>query len=110
MKNLIQKLPLNLLTKLTLLFCMALNPLASIAEEASNAGKAISVVTGKININSADANMIASTLKGVGLKKAMAIIEYRETYGDFKDIQELEAVSGIGGATIKKNAHLIAVN
>ena len=56
----------------------------------------VSIETGKININTADATTLASILKGVGLKKAEAIVEYRKTYGPFHDIQELAEVSGIG--------------
>jgi len=56
-----------------------------------------------ININTADAATIAKALKGIGISKAQAIIAYRETYGAFHAIQELEAVKGIGKNTIEKN-------
>ena len=63
----------------------------------------------QVNINTADAEAIASTLKGVGMKKAQAIINYRETYGPFHDIEELTEVKGIGQATLNKNNGLIVV-
>ena len=63
----------------------------------------------KININTAEAVLISNTLKGIGMKKAEAIVEYRNTYGPFKTIDELASVSGIGHATIKKNVHLISI-
>jgi len=62
-----------------------------------------------ININTADAATISKALKGIGLSKAKAIIAYRETYGAFHTIKELEAVKGIGKSTIAKNKGLILV-
>jgi len=69
----------------------------------------VSSETGKVNINTADAGTLASILKGVGLKKAEAIIEYRKTYGPFHNIQELAEVSGIGKSIVEKNIGMIAV-
>ena len=63
----------------------------------------------QININTADAETIASNLKGIGLKKAQAIIEYRESYGPFHDVEELLEVKGIGKSTLEKNAGLVTV-
>lgn len=60
-----------------------------------------------VNLNSANAKEIASVLKGVGLKKAAAIIAYRNTHGDFKAIEEIASVKGIGVATIAKNHNRI---
>ena len=60
-----------------------------------------------ININQADAQTIAKNLKGIGLKKAEAIVDYRERYGEFAHIDELVAVKGIGKGTLSKNVHLL---
>lgn len=62
-----------------------------------------------ININSADAQTIAKALKGVGLKKAEAIVDYRERYGEFAHLEELVAVKGIGKSTLSKNKHLLSL-
>ena len=62
-----------------------------------------SVSVNKINLNKANAKDIALALKGVGLVKAQAIIMYRKKHGDFKAIEELASVKGIGVATIAKN-------
>ncbi len=62
----------------------------------------------KININTASANELA-LLKGVGAKKAAAIIEYRETNGPFKLPEDLLKVSGIGPKTFETNKDRIAV-
>lgn len=73
------------------------------------AASQVSSETGKININTADATTLASILKGVGLKKAEAIIEYRKAYGPFHDIQELTEVRGIGKSIVEQNVGMIAV-
>ena len=41
-------------------------------------------------------------LKGIGETRARAIIEYRETYGDFAYIEEIMNVSGIKEASFEK--------
>lgn len=56
-----------------------------------------------ININTASAEEIATVLNGVGLKKAQAIVEYREKNGAFTQIEQLEEVKGIGAALIARN-------
>ncbi|MEX0445429.1 ComEA family DNA-binding protein [Xenorhabdus sp. SGI246] len=58
---------------------------------------------GSININTANAEELAKELNGVGAKKAQAIIEYREKYGPFTAIEQLQEVQGIGPAFIEKN-------
>ena len=64
----------------------------------------------RVNINTADAPTIASVLSGVGLKKAEAIVHYRETNGRFNAPEELVKVKGIGPATVEKNAGKIIVS
>ena len=56
-----------------------------------------------VNINSADAEELATLLSGVGSKKAQKIVEYRQQHGPFKTVEELSNVSGIGPAIIEKN-------
>ena len=50
---------------------------------------------GKVNINTATVEEL-KTLKGVGDKKAEAIIEYRKKNGSFKTKEDLMKVRGIG--------------
>ena len=48
-----------------------------------------------IDINKADVSEL-STLPGVGIKKAEAIVKYRELNGNFTSVDEIVNVSGIG--------------
>lgn len=48
-----------------------------------------------VNINTADANELA-TLKGIGPALSQRIIDYRNEHGAFKSIDEIKNVSGIG--------------
>jgi competence protein ComEA len=57
----------------------------------------------KININTANAEQIASAMTGIGASKAQAIVEYRTSHGKFKTIEALENVDGIGAKTVEKN-------
>ncbi|MBS3963912.1 MAG: helix-hairpin-helix domain-containing protein [Methylomonas sp.] len=56
-----------------------------------------------VNINTADADTLASALNGVGPKKAEAIIQYRKEHGEFKSLEDLKNVSGIGDKTVQIN-------
>ena len=58
---------------------------------------------GKININNASAEQIASAMTGIGENKAKAIVDYRSSHGKFKSVQDLENVDGIGSKTVEKN-------
>jgi competence protein ComEA len=62
-----------------------------------------------VNINTADVSTLSDGLNGVGLKKAQAIVEYRNSYGPFKSIEELKAVKGIGDSLLDKNRDNIVI-
>ncbi|MGR0277712.1 ComEA family DNA-binding protein [Marinomonas dokdonensis] len=62
-----------------------------------------------LDINTANAKELAVVMKGVGDKKAQAIIEYREQHGPFKSIEDLVKVKGIGQALVSRNQTLIRV-
>jgi competence protein ComEA len=57
----------------------------------------------QVNINLADAETIAMVLDGVGLSRAEAIVDYRESNGDFTSVDDLILVSGIGEVTLRNN-------
>ena len=60
-------------------------------------------LAGPVNVNTADAETISAELKGIGLAKARAIVEYREKHGPFQSIEDLALVSGIGDRTLERN-------
>ncbi|MGO2011789.1 MAG: ComEA family DNA-binding protein [Pseudoalteromonas sp.] len=55
----------------------------------------------KVNINSASAEQLAM-LPGIGESKAQAIINYRTKKGEFKSVEELTQVKGIGDKLLSK--------
>lgn len=68
-------------------------------DSSTEAGQVIS----KVNINTADAETIAASLKGIGLKKAQAIVAYREQLGgSYSSLEQLLEVKGIGEKTLAK--------
>jgi competence protein ComEA len=64
---------------------------------------------GKININKATESEL-QTLPGIGPAKAAAIIEYRNTSGPFKAVEDIKNISGIGDKTFEKLKDSIAVH
>jgi len=58
----------------------------------------------KISINEATAEQLSAAMNGVGLKKAQAIVSYREQYGPFTAVEQLKEVPGIGNSLIERNA------
>lgn len=51
---------------------------------------------GRVNINSASAQEMADNLEGIGPSLGQRIVDYRNSNGKFKDIEEIKNVSGIG--------------
>ncbi|MCZ4059089.1 helix-hairpin-helix domain-containing protein [Pantoea sp. LMR881] len=77
------------------------------AAEAQNSAQAeqISVPQQElVSINESTAEQLSSAMNGVGLKKAQAIVSYREQYGAFTAIEQLKEVPGIGNALVERNA------
>lgn len=62
-----------------------------------------------VDINTADAETISKSLKGVGLTKAQAIVAYRDKHGPFRAADELSLVKGIGQRTVEINRSDIKV-
>lgn len=67
------------------------------------------VLAGPVNVNTADAETISAELQGVGISKAIAIVEYRQANGPFKSIDDLTQVKGIGARTVEINRKNILV-
>ncbi|WP_375037196.1 ComEA family DNA-binding protein [Acinetobacter sp. RW6] len=58
--------------------------------------------SGQVHLNQANVDELQK-LKGIGEKKAQAIVEYRQKNGGFKNIDEFKNVKGIGPAIFEKN-------
>ena len=56
-----------------------------------------------VNINTAQEAELATLLSGVGLKKAQAIVKYRDENGPFQRVEDLAQVKGIGDSLVDKN-------
>jgi competence protein ComEA len=59
------------------------------------------IAVAAVNINTATKEELTS-LKGVGDKRAQEIIDYRKKNGDFKSVDDLEKVPGIGPGIMKQ--------
>jgi competence protein ComEA len=55
----------------------------------------------KVNINTANVEELA-TLPGIGSTKAEAIVQYRKDNGQFKKVEDLTEVKGIGDKIVDK--------
>lgn len=67
------------------------------------------MAAGSVNLNSADAATLQSSLAGIGKAKAEAIVAYREANGAFASVDELLEVKGIGQALIERNREKLTV-
>ena len=95
----------SMLTAAALLITPALN-CAMAATDNTTTSKHASV--NRINLNKASAQQLVD-LKGLGMKKAQAIVDYRKTNGPFKAISELTNVKGIGDKFVEKNAQFLSL-
>ena len=55
-----------------------------------------------VDINTADKETLMN-VKGIGEKRAEAIIAYREEHGPFQTVDELSDVQGVGQAIVDSN-------
>jgi len=69
----------------------------------------LAVQADPVDINTANAMVISKTLKGIGLKKAQAIVAYREKHGKFKTVEDLAKVKGIGKKTVAMNKENLTI-
>lgn len=89
--------------KIIVVSLLSLMPMAMVPSV--NAGEIItplnesppkSSIVESVNINSANAEELAATLQGIGLTKAKAIVDWRQQHGEFKQVEDLLKVKGIG--------------
>ncbi len=74
---------------------------SSAAEKAAKAAPEKPVLSGKININTANTEQL-EILPRIGTKTAQSIIEYRTQNGPFKKIEDITNVKGIGEKTLEE--------
>ncbi|MEG0099144.1 MULTISPECIES: helix-hairpin-helix domain-containing protein [Citrobacter] len=63
----------------------------------------------RVSINTASAEDLARVMNGVGLKKAQAIVSYREEYGPFKTVDDLKQVPGMGSSLVERNLAVLTL-
>jgi len=69
----------------------------------------LNLSAGPVNINSANYKTLAENIKGVGEKKAKAIVAYREKHGPFRRADDLINIKGIGPKLIEKNRNILLI-
>ena len=80
-------------------------PVHAVAQDTQAAVKTSAAV---VNLNTATASELEA-LPGIGPKTAVRILEYRQKSGNFKKIEELMNVKGIGEKSFLKLKNLITV-
>lgn len=104
-----QPFPWLRLLSLATLYCALTLPVVSFthhssaAENTESAASAMKQTVQSVNINRADAERLAEVLKGVGSKKSQAIVKWREKNGNFKTVEQLMQVKGIGKKLLELN-------
>ncbi|MDO6428237.1 helix-hairpin-helix domain-containing protein [Thalassotalea sp. 1_MG-2023] len=97
----IKDMMMKIKTLVLLTALLSLNTIADeIASKEPTSANQASIT--KIALNNADAAQL-STLKGIGTKKAQAIILYREQIGQFSSLDDLLNVKGIGKKILLDN-------
>ena len=71
--------------------------------------KSKAAIAQTVNINTATAETLSDSLKGIGLKKAQAIVEWRKANGKFISAEQLTEVKGIGEKTVLANKEKITL-
>jgi competence protein ComEA len=76
--------------------CTALLPVYADVAPMKTSEKQLVAPLNKINLNKADVSSLIGSFKGIGEKRAQAIIAYRDSHKGFKSIEELAEVKGLG--------------
>jgi len=85
---------------------------ATAAQQKSSAAKSASAAaapTAPVNINTATQEQL-ETLPGLGAKVAQRIIDYRQKNGNFKKVEDLMNVKGIGEKSFLKLEPMLTVS
>jgi competence protein ComEA len=84
------------------LFVVAI-PVQAVSSLKTPPAKQTVAVSDKIDLNKADLSTLTGSFKGIGKKRAEAIIAYRENHKGFKSLEELAEVKGFGPRFIEAN-------
>ena len=82
---------------------------AGMSHKAAVPAKASDEEGTRVSINNASAEELARAMNGVGLKKAQAIVSYREEYGPFKTVEDLKQVPGMGNSLVERNLAVLTL-
>ncbi|MCL9776136.1 ComEA family DNA-binding protein [Vibrio methylphosphonaticus] len=91
---------MKVLLSIWLIVLCALSPLSTSFAAKADKLEGIEIT---VNVNQATPEEIAALLNGIGIEKAKSIVEYRDAHGDFKTIDDLTQVKGVGPVTVEKN-------
>lgn len=80
-----------------------------LSQEAKSEIKDKPKIEGKININTAGIEEL-DRLPGIGPVKAKSIIDFRKEHGNFKSIEEITNVKGIGDKTFENIKNMITID
>ena len=57
----------------------------------------------KINLNKASVSTLKGSFRGIGKKRAEAIVNYRKTHGEYRSVMELGQVRGISMQFVRRH-------
>ena len=63
-----------------------------------------------VDVNTASPQALAEAMHGVGIKRAQAIVRYREQNGAFSSVDQLAQVRGISANIVERNRDRVTAN
>ncbi len=63
-----------------------------------------------VDVNTASPQALAEAMHGVGIKRAQAIVRYREQNGAFSSVDQLAQVRGISVNIVERNRHRVTAS
>ena len=66
--------------------------------------------TTPVDVNTASAEVLAEIMDGVGVKRAQAIVDYREQHGAFSPVDQLAEVRGVSTKIVERNRDRLTAN